>query len=331
MSVEKDIRFITMMLNRTLPYLFVNKTDLRVIFIQKDTGDSAHIVMPNESLPFFLFDENMPTIIFCEIKNEIKFELDVNKPSFPVEIKYKKHKDDLDLYYYVDLSANEGSVITLINSVDDAINIPLSLSMNSRDSMSSKDESSVNVSVADLPRIKNEAIDFSLNLYQISFMIITDRYQELCNITLKDISINSIIQDFETNSQVAIGSIKVDDQNKYAVYPSVFQILPSGNRPAIQFKVNSFGSHKYGKIEFDVRPINIQVDLSFISNLIGDIFYFDNSSSKIQDSDDDNISDSNDDDDENSDIETRHYKFKMNELPFTEIMHNIMPNKTNTI
>ena len=76
------------------------------------------------------------------------------------------------------------------------------------------------------------------------------------------------------------------------------------------FKVNSFGSHKYGIIEFEVRSINIQVDLSFISDLVGDIFYFENSSSlKNLDSDDGNASDSNDDDDdENSDenIETRH-------------------------
>ena len=31
MSVEKNLHFITLMLNRSLPYLFINKTEFRVI------------------------------------------------------------------------------------------------------------------------------------------------------------------------------------------------------------------------------------------------------------------------------------------------------------
>lgn len=337
-SVEKDVKFITIMLNRSLPYMFVNKTDLKVIFIQKDTGDSAHTVMPNESLPFYLYDENMPTIIFCEIRNEIKFELDVNKPSFPVEINCKQEDKELNLYYYVDLSAIEGSVITLVNVTDDEINIPVASGLNSKEShlglTSPNDESSISVSLADLSRMKNDAINFSCDISQISLMIITGKYQELCNITLKDILINSTISGFETKTQASIGLIKVDDQNKYAVYPSVFQILPSSTRPAFLFTVSSFGNRKYGKIEFEVRPINIQVDLSFISDLIGDIFYFENNNiSKNSDDDDDNEDDQSDsNEDNNSDnvesVGRKHFQFKMSELPLTEIMHNIMPKQT---
>lgn len=334
MSVEKNIHFIIMMLNRSMPHLFINKTDLKIIFFQKDTCDSAHTVMPNDSLPFYLFDENMPSVIYCDIMNGINFELDINKPSFPIEIKYKKQPNDSKLYYYVDLSTNEDSVITLINCIDDQISIPINLNTNSNDSFpldsdSSKNESSINIPVSDLPRLKNYSFNFDLNISQLSIMIITEKYQEMCNITLKNIIVNTIIHNFETNTQATVGLIEVDDQNKYAVYPSVFQILPKGQIPAVIFKVNSFGSHKYGKIELKLRPINFQIDLSFISDFIGEIFYFEKSKSLVNNAEDEDCIDSNESNDESSNENgsAGHFKFKMDGIPLSEIMHNIMPKR----
>ena len=129
----------------------------------------------------------------------------------------------------------------------------------------------------------------------------------------------SVIHWFSSQYPHRLPFQKVDDQSKYAIYQSVFQILQSGNRPAILFKINSFGNHKYEKIEFEV------IDLSFISGLIGDIFYFENTNTKNQDSYDDNESDSNEDENSDKNAENMQFKFKMNEFPFTEIMHSIMP------
>lgn len=181
------------------------------------------------------------------------------------------------------------------------------------------DSSSFSISLADLPKLRNDLINLSVSFTHVSFLIITTQFQELCNISLNDILLESTIHDFYMKSQISIGSIKIDDQNLYAVYPSVVQILSKGNEPAIFFKVKSFGSHKYGKIELSVRPINVRIDLSFLSDLIGDIFYAGNSSNP----DDDDKSESSEDIKEGE-----KFAFKMNEVPISEIIHNLMPKET---
>ncbi|KAK8838342.1 hypothetical protein M9Y10_035765 [Tritrichomonas musculus] len=308
-SSEKEIHFITIMTTKTLPYLFVNETNKKVIFIQKDTPDFAHVVRPNESLSFFIFDENMPTVIHCAIGNKINFELDVNEPSFPVKI--KTEDSDLDLYYYVDLSRKEGSTITLCKILNDQISIKndqisdSSLNFRKFIGLASRfDESSISFSLSTFHLMESEVLNFFVRFTHISCLLITTQYQELCRLTLKDININSSIREFSTETQLTINLIKLDDQNQYAIYPSVFQILPIGNKPALQFIRNSFGSHKYGKFELDVRPISLRIDLSFISDFIGDI-----SNCKIQPT--------------NPNI-----KFRMDDVQIAEIIHLLMPKQT---
>lgn len=121
-STEQEINFISILLNRTLPYLFINNTDSKVVFIQKNTADQSHTVMPYESMQFFIFDENTPTIIRCETRENISFELDVNKPTFPIKVDtHSKKEEEQELYYYVDLSPTKGSTIILCNAENDEL------------------------------------------------------------------------------------------------------------------------------------------------------------------------------------------------------------------
>lgn len=317
LSIEKEIHFITFMLNRTLPYSFVNNTDYKVFFFQKNTPDSSHIVNPNQSVPFFLFDENMPTIIYCEISNIVSFEIDINQLSFPSKIEATGNKiKGMNLYYYVDLSTNEGSTITLCNVADNEISISKNLNLNSTEYFTSYfgisshfDESYISVNVSDISRLKDDIIHLSIDFSHLSFLIITNQFQELCNLTLKDIHVDSSINEFITKTKIFIGTVKLDDQNQYAIYPSIFQILPNGDQPAIQFGVDSFGCHKYGKFELNIQPVNVRIDLSFISDFIGHIFYIDEK-------------DASENGHENEKIK---FEFKMNDIPLTEIIRNLMP------
>ncbi|KAK8846214.1 hypothetical protein M9Y10_020220 [Tritrichomonas musculus] len=284
LSTENEINFITILLNRTLPYLFVNKSKSKVIFIQKNTRDFAHTVMPNESLPFFIFDENMPTIIHCEIGNQIKFELDVNEPCFPLRINtnddshYHSHQK---YYYYVDLSVTEGSTITLCNVDEDEIAVSRSSSsLNSSIASSHSNlnlaESASSFNLYDLLHSSQTETDFKFNFSFLSVLLITRNYKELLRLTLKDVAVNSAIRQRSVKNEITVGTIKVDDQDPYAIYPSVFQILSSNDKPAVVFKFESFGSYKYGGMEIQLQPITVRVDLSFVADVIGSLLYSEN-------------------------------------------------------
>lgn len=275
LSRENEIQYVTILLNRTLPYLFVNKSKSRIIFIQKDTADFAHKVMPNESIPFFLFDENMPSIIHCEIGNQIKFELDVNVPSFPLKIENPEERvNNLKYYYYVDLSMTEGSTITICNVDDEDLNETSNSSFNSIISSNSNlDELSNTISLSDLPHSSHYRIDFNFHFNFFSLLLITKSYQELLRLTLKDIKVHSIMHSYYSRSEITVGGIKVDDQNPYAIYPSVFQILSSEEKPAVSLKIESFGTNKYGGFEIDLQQITVRVDLSFVADIVGEILF----------------------------------------------------------
>lgn len=322
LSTENEIQYITILLNRTLPYLFVNKSKSKVVFIQKDTADFAHTVMPNQTLPFFIFDENMPTVIYCEIGNQMKIELDVNIPSFPVKINNPDEKvNGLKYYYYVDLSMTEGSTITVCNVDDESLNnsSPSLSSIPSSNSNLSLDEMSSTMNLSDLPHSNHYRIDFTFHFNFLSILLITKSYQELLRLTLRDISVNSIIHSYYSRSLIKVGSIKVDDQNQYAIYPSVFQIVPKDGKPAVTLKIESFGTNKYGSFEVQIQPITVRIDLSFVADVIGSILFSEN---EIEDDYEKyNLVDSTN----NNDKSLNKIELKMNEISLTEIVSNFVP------
>lgn len=268
LSKEKELNYITISLNRALPFKFVNKTKTeKITFIQKDTADFAHTVMPNSSIPFFIFDENKPPILHCEITTKCQFDIDVNIPTFPSHISDiiqpvpvsdplspqsnklgKSTRDFSQLYYSVSPSMIEGSTITL-GSFDD-------------DQFSDDEETAMT---------EDETVDpiISLNFNYVSLLLINQKYKELFRFTIQGISVDSIFRQNFVKTVFSLNSIKLDDQNPFAVYPVVFHIQHQNNQPAVKFEIHSYGNQKIGLIKLETQPIFVKVDLSFISDLIG--------------------------------------------------------------
>ncbi|OHS97176.1 hypothetical protein TRFO_36665 [Tritrichomonas foetus] len=244
LSHEKGVNLITFSTNHQLPYIFVNKTNSsKVTFIQKDSADFARTVHSDNSIPFFIYDENLPHIIFCKIGNDITAEIDIDKPSFPTKI-----TDNLN--YSVDKSGADGSIVYINES-------PIC--------------------------VKNEEIfDLSATVNYLSILLVSDGYHEFSRITIKKLLFDLKSTQLRQKLAFRIKSIQVDDQNIYACYPVIFQILPMTKKHAITLECTRHSNNKYDSIVIDIQPISLNIDLSFLSDIIGWIGIFNGKSYIIE-------------------------------------------------
>ena len=99
--------------------------------------------------------------------------------------------------------------------------------------------------------------------------VISHFNQEICQLTITNSKILHEQMKDDLKLDVSIGGIQLDDMNEGAVFPVVMAGYSSdNNEPFAKFSYKQFSSAVLGFITFQVSPIEMKVDLSFVGDLI---------------------------------------------------------------